>query len=49
MSEIFLDTLTGLLEAIAIERGELPLVEKENTIAKTYYSPSKNKASKLAN
>ena len=39
MSEMFLDILTELLEAVAIERGEIQLVERKGTPAKTYYSP----------
>ena len=38
MSNFFNDTMTGLLEAVAIDRGEIPLVEKENMPSKTLVS-----------
>ena len=30
MSKLFNDTMQGLLEAVAIDRGEMPLVERED-------------------
>lgn len=38
MSDFFNDTMNGLLEAIAIDRGELETVEKANMPAKTLVS-----------
>ena len=35
MSKFFDDTMQGLLEAVAIDRGEIPLVEKEDMPAPT--------------
>ena len=37
MSKFFEDTRQGLLEAIAIEKGELPVVKRQNMSAPTYY------------
>ena len=36
MSQFFNDTMQGLLEAIEIEKGNIPLVEKENMPAPTF-------------
>ena len=36
MSRFFEDTMQGLLEAVAIDKGEIPLVEKANMPAPTY-------------
>ncbi len=38
MSKLFNDTMQGLLEAVAIDRGEMPLVEREDMPAKTMFS-----------
>lgn len=35
MSRFFDDTMQGLLEAVAIDKGEIPLVEKEDMPAPT--------------
>ena len=37
MSKFFEDTMQGLLEAVAIEKGELPVVKRENMPSPTYY------------
>lgn len=37
MSSFFDDTMQGLLEAIEIEKGSIPLTEKKDMKAKTYY------------
>lgn len=37
MSKFFEDTMQGLLEAVAIEKGELPVVKRQNMSAPTYY------------
>ena len=36
MSKIFEDTMQGLLEAVAVSRGKLPIIEKENMPAPTF-------------
>ena len=36
MSIFFEETMQGLLEAVAIDKGEIPLVEKENMPAPTF-------------
>ena len=38
MGKLFNDTMQGLLEAVAIDRGEIPLTERENMPAKTMIS-----------
>lgn len=38
MSKLFNDTMQGLLEAVVIDRGEMPLVEREDMPAKTMFS-----------
>lgn len=37
MSKFFDDTMQGLLEAIEIEKGNVPIKERENMPAKTFY------------
>ena len=37
MSKFYDDTLQGLLEAVQIEKGELPLKQREDMPGKTYY------------
>lgn len=37
MSKFFDDTMQGLLEAIEIEKGNIPLKEKKDMPARTYY------------
>ena len=36
MSKFFEDTMQGLLEAVAIDKGEIPLVEKSDMLATTF-------------
>lgn len=36
MSKFFEETMQGLLEAVSIEKGEIPLVKKENLPASTF-------------
>lgn len=43
MSQFFDDTMQGLLEAIAIKDGGLPLVEKANMAAPTFVVPDVEK------
>lgn len=43
MSKFFGETMQGLLEAVAIEKGEIPIVEKENTVAPTFVAADKEK------
>lgn len=43
MSTIFEDTMQGLLEAIDIEKGNIPLVEKKNMPAPTFIASEKEK------
>lgn len=43
MSKFFDETMQGLLEAIAIEKGEIPLVQKENMPAPTFVASDKEK------
>ena len=42
MSNFFDETLQGLLEAVAIEKGNLPLTLKENMSIPTYYVAEKD-------
>ena len=42
MSEIFENTMQGLLEAIAIEKGVLPLEKKENMPISIYTVPERD-------
>lgn len=37
MSKFFEETMQGLLEAIEIEKGNIPLTEREGMPAKTFY------------
>lgn len=39
MSKFFDDTMQGLLEAIEIEKGSVPLVERKGMPAPTFYVP----------
>ena len=41
MSQIFTDTMQGLLEAVEIEKGNIPLIEKENMPAPTFVAAEK--------
>lgn len=43
MSKFFEETMQGLLEAVAIEKGEMPLVEKENMPAPTFVASDMEK------
>jgi len=43
MSKFFEETMQGLLEAVAIEKGEIPLVEKENMPAPTFVAADMEK------
>ncbi len=36
MSKFFEDTMQGLLQAVAIEKGEMPLIKKEGMAAPTF-------------
>ena len=42
MSKFFDDTMQGLLEAVAIEKGTIPLVEVENMPASTFRVDNKD-------
>lgn len=43
MSKFFDETMQGLLEAVAIEKGEVPIEEKENMPAPTFIASDKEK------
>lgn len=43
MSKFFKDTMQGLLEAVKIEKGNLPLTERENMPAPTFYVAENDK------
>lgn len=43
MSEFFDETMQGLLEAVAISKGGIPLVEKPNMLAVTYVAADMEK------
>ncbi len=43
MSKFFEETMQGLLEAVAIDKGEIPLVEKENMLAPTFIAADMEK------
>lgn len=43
MSEFFDETLQGLLEAVAIEKGEIPLTLKDDMPAPTFYVSENDK------
>ena len=42
MSKFFDETLQGLLEAVVIEKGEIPLTLRENMPAPTFYVAEKD-------
>lgn len=44
MSKFFDETMQGLLEAVAIEKGEIPVEAKENMPAPTFVASDKEKA-----
>lgn len=44
MSKFFEETMQGLLEAVAIEKGEIALEKKENMPAPTFVASDKEKA-----
>lgn len=43
MSEFFEDTMQGLLEAVAIEKGEISVIRKENMPAPTFIAANMEK------
>ena len=43
MGTFFDDTMQGLLEAVEIEKGNVPLIKKENMPAPTYVAASEEK------
>lgn len=43
MSKFFDDTMQGLLEALEIEKGNVPLKEKKDMSGKTYYVADSDK------
>lgn len=43
MSKFFEDTMQGLLEAVEIEKGNIPLVKKENMPVPTFIAAEKEK------
>ena len=43
MGDFFDNTMQGLLEAVEIERGEIPLVQKEDMPAPTFTASDKEK------
>ena len=43
MGTFFDDTMQGLLEAVEIEKGNIPLIKKENMPAPTYVAASEEK------
>lgn len=43
MSKFFDDTMQGLLEAVAVDKGEIPLVEKKNMPARTFIAADMEK------
>lgn len=43
MSKFFDETMQGLLEAVAMEKGEIPVIEKEGLPAPTYVAADKEK------
>lgn len=42
MNKFFEDTMQGLLEAVEIEKGSIPLTEKSNMKSTTYYVAETN-------
>lgn len=43
MSQFFEETMQGLLEAVAISKGEIPLVEKKDMLASTFVAADMEK------
>lgn len=43
MSKMFEDTMQGLLESIEIEKGKMPLKDRENMAAPTFYVAENDK------
>ena len=43
MSKFFDETMQGLLEAVAIEKGEISLIQKENMPSPTFIASDKEK------
>ena len=43
MSKFFEETMQGLLEAVAIDKGEIPLIEKKNMPATTFIAADMEK------
>ena len=43
MSKFFDETMQGLLEAVAIEKGEIPIEKKENMSAPTFIASDKER------
>lgn len=43
MGNFFEDTMQGLLEAVEIEKGNVPLVQKDNMLAPTFTVSNKEK------
>ena len=43
MSKFFEETMQGLLEAVAIDKGEIPLVENANMQAPTFIAADMEK------
>lgn len=43
MSKFFEETMQGLLEAVAIDKGEIPLIEKEDMPATTFVAADMEK------
>lgn len=43
MSKFFDETMQGLLEAVAVEKGEISLVQRENMPAPTFIASDKEK------
>lgn len=43
MSKFFDETMQGLLEAVAIQKGEISLVQKENMPSPTFIASDKEK------
>ena len=43
VGKLFEETMQGLLEAVAIEKGEIPLIQKENMPAPTFVAAEKEK------
>ena len=43
MNNFFDDTMQGLLQAVEIEKGNIPLAERKGMAAPTYYIPDGEK------